>query len=401
MAENPSFTILAVDDNDALRYSLLRTLQGGGYKVLEARNGTEALKLAEIAPDLITLDVNLPDMDGFEVCRRLKTNPRTSHIPVLHISATFTDTEFRLRGLEAADGYLTEPISREELLASVNALLRLKQAEREARLQAADAEKARLELEQTHQELELRVHQRTKELSDKAEEVRQLNVRLLRLQDQERRRIARELHDSTGQNLAAMKMVLDQMAPEGKGRKIGTMVDELTKVNAEMSRQLRTMSYLLHPPLLDEVGLPSALKWYAEGYEQRSGIKVELDLGADFGRLFDEMEIALFRVAQECLTNIHRHSGSATARIRLTRDAERVVLGISDHGKGIDSTHLRDGVVVPGVGLMGIRERIQQFGGKAEIVSTVDGTTVTATIPLNAQPEPTQALAEDREPQPR
>lgn len=113
MAENPSFTILAVDDNDALRYSLSRTLQGGGYEVLEARNGSEALLLAEKVPDLITLDVNLPDMDGFEVCRRLKTNPRTSHIPVLHISATFTDTEFRLRGLEAADGYLTEHVSRE------------------------------------------------------------------------------------------------------------------------------------------------------------------------------------------------------------------------------------------------------------------------------------------------
>jgi len=384
MAENPSFTILAVDDNDALRYSLLRTLQAGGYKVLEARNGSEALKLAEVAPDLITLDVNLPDMDGFEVCRRLKTNPRTSHIPVLHISATFTEKEFRLRGLESADGYLTEPISREELLASVNALLRLKQAEREARMQAAEAERARREVEQAHDELEMRVHQRTKELSDKAEEVRRLNIRLLKLQDEERRRIARELHDSTGQNLAAMKIVLDQMAPESKGRKIGTMVDELTTLNNDVSRQLRTMSYLLHPPLLDEAGLPSALKWYVEGFEQRSGIKVGLDLGPDFGRLSAEMEIALFRVAQESLTNIHRHSGSDTAQIRLRRDSERVVLDIIDQGKGITSSGIRDGSVIPGVGLMGIRERIQQFRGNAEIVSTVAGTTVTATIPLNS-----------------
>jgi signal transduction histidine kinase len=382
MAETQSFTILAVDDNDALRYSLSRTLQGGGYKVLEARNGSEALRLAEVSPDLITLDVNLPDMDGFEVCRRLKTNPRTSHIPVLHISATCTETEFRLRGLEAADGYLTEPISREELLASVNALLRLKQAEREARLQAAEAEKARREVEQAHNELEMRVEQRTKELSDKAEEVQQLNIKLLRLQDEERRRIARELHDSTGQNLAAMKMILDQMAPESKGSKLGTMVDELTTLNNEMIRQLRTMSYLLHPPLLDEVGLPSALKWYVEGFEERSGIKVELDFGPDFGRLSHEMETALFRVAQESLTNIHKHSGSATAQIWLGRDAERIVLGVADHGTGIPSTRLRDGVFVPGVGLMGIRERVQQFGGNAEIVSSPAGTTVTATIPV-------------------
>jgi signal transduction histidine kinase len=383
MAESPSYTILAVDDNDALRYSLSRTLQGGGYEVIEARNGSEALLLAESVPDLITLDVNLPDMDGFEVCRRLKTNPRTSHIPVLHISATFTDTEYRLRGLEAADGYLTEPVSREELLASVNALLRLKQAEREARLQATVAENARREVEQTHSELEMRVQLRTKELADKAEEVRRLNIKLLRLQDEERRRIARELHDSTGQNLAAMKMILDRMGLETKGRKIGTMVEELSALNSEMSRELRTMSYLLHPPLLDDLGLPSALKWYAEGFEQRSGIKVELDLGPEFGRLADEMEIALFRVAQECLTNIHKHSGSATAQIRLTGDSEQVILVVQDQGKGIASTRLRDGAVVAGVGLMGIRERVEHFGGKAEIVSSATGTIVTATIPLS------------------
>lgn len=136
-------TILAVDDNDALRYSLSRTLQGGGYRVIEARNGAEALELADQSPDLITLDVRLPDFDGFEVCRRLKANPRTAHIPVLHISATFTDKEYRVRGLETADGYLAEPISREELLATVGALLRLKQAEREARDHAVQAEKAR------------------------------------------------------------------------------------------------------------------------------------------------------------------------------------------------------------------------------------------------------------------
>ncbi|MGA9529783.1 MAG: response regulator [Terriglobales bacterium] len=383
MAENQSFTILAVDDNDALRYSLLRTLQGGGYKVLEARNGFEALRLAEGDPDLITLDVRLPDIDGFEVCRRLKANPRTSHIPVLHISATFTEKEYRVRGLEAADGYLTEPVSREELLASVHALLRLKQAEKEARLHAIEAENARREVEQAHNELEQRVQQRTKELSETAEAVRHLSIRLLSLQDEERRRIARELHDSTGQNLTAIKMILDLMAHEGKGRKIGSMIEELTTVNNEMTRQLRTMSYLLHPPLLDEVGLPSALKWYAEGYEQRSGIRVELDISPEFGRLSEQMEIALFRVAQECLTNIHRHSGSAIAQIRLKRSDGMVVLEICDQGKGIPSNRLRDGKVVPGVGIMGIQERVQQFAGRAHIISSPAGTTVTTTVPLN------------------
>ena len=162
MPEKPNVTILAVDDNDALRYSLSRSLKGGGYTVIEARTGDEALRLAEQGPDLITLDVHLPDKDGFEVCRLLKSNPRTAHIPVLHISATFVDPEHRVRGLEKADGYLAEPISREELLATVGALLRLKQAEREARSHSLEAEKARRELEQAHGQLESRVQQRTK-----------------------------------------------------------------------------------------------------------------------------------------------------------------------------------------------------------------------------------------------
>jgi len=376
-------TILTVDDNDALRYSLSRALQGGGYKVIEARNGAEALELADQSPDLITLDVRLPDVDGFEVCRRLKANPRTAHIPVLHISATFTDKEYRVRGLETADGYLAEPISREELLATVGALLRLKRAEREARQNAVEAEKAREELKQAHNELELRVQDRTRDLSEKTEEVRQLTVRLLRLQDEERRRIARELHDSTGQMLAAMKMFLDQMSQEAKGEKISSLVAQTIALNDDMTRQLRTMSYLLHPPLLDEMGLPSALQWYVDGFTQRSGITVDLKTSPnEFGRLPDDMEIALFRTVQESLTNIHRHSGSQIARIRLSRTAETVDVEISDNGKGVPPQRFYGGQVIPGVGIMGIHERMRQFGGNAEIASSAGGTVVQATIPL-------------------
>ena len=166
MPDKKDTTILTVDDNDALRYSLSRTLKEGGYQVMEAATGADALRLADEGPDLITLDVRLPDMDGFEICRRLKANPRTAHIPVLHISATFVDTEYRVRGLETgADGYLAEPISRDELLATVGALLRLKQAERAARSHAAEADAARKELQKAHDELEQRVKQRTEELA--------------------------------------------------------------------------------------------------------------------------------------------------------------------------------------------------------------------------------------------
>jgi signal transduction histidine kinase len=382
MPETKDITILAVDDNDAIRYSLSRTLQGGGYRVIEARNGTETLRLADESPDLITLDVHLPDMDGFEVCRRLKANPRTAHIPVLHISATVTDTDNRVRGLEAADGYLAEPVSREELLATVGSLLRLKRAEREARLQAIEAEKARQELKEAHNELELRVEERTRELSERTEQVRELSAKLLSLQDEERRRLARELHDSTGQMLAAMKMVLDEMRIEAKEPKFAALVDQSIELNDEMSRQLRTMSYLLHPPLLDEVGLPSALRWYTEGFAERSAIKVDLQVSDGFDRLPQEMEIAIFRVVQECLTNIHRHSGSPTASVRLNRTNDAVDVEISDTGQGIASDRVRGDRIVSGVGLMGIEERMRQFGGSVKVTSSENGTLVNAGIPL-------------------
>jgi len=389
MRDGNDITILAVDDNDALRYSLSRTLKEGGYNVMEARNGAEALRMADDSPDLITLDIHLPDMDGFEICRLLKGNPHTAHIPVLHISATFVEAEYRVRGLETgADGYLAEPISRDELLATVGALLRLKKAERAARLHAAEAEKARGELKIAHDELEQRVLARTEELAQKTEEVRELTGRLLKLQDDERRRLARELHDSTGQMLVAMKLALEQMSEESKGQPFAPLVAQTIAINEEMSRELRTMSYLLHPPLLDEVGLPSALRWYAEGFSQRSGITVDLQISPEFGRLPDGMEIALFRVVQECLTNIHRHSGSATANIRLTRNRRNVEIEIRDSGNGVSPERRQpNNTVVPGVGLMGIQERMRQFGGRVEITSKSNGTSVIATIPLNTPPK--------------
>jgi signal transduction histidine kinase len=380
MQEKKNATILAVDDNDALRYSLSRTLQGGGYKVIEARNGAEALRLAENSPDLITLDIHLPDKDGFEIGRMLKNNPRTKHIPILHISATFVETEYRVRGLEVADAYLAEPISREELLATVGALLRLKQAEREAQMHAAKAEEARRELEKAHDELEMKVRERTQELDERNREIRELTGRLLKLQDEERRRLARELHDSTGQMLAAMKMNLDRLSHGVKGDDTEPLTQAIA-ISEDLNRQLRTMSYLLHPPLLDELGLASALGWYVEGFTQRSSIKVELQVSPDFDRLPEDLELAVFRVVQECLTNIHRHSGSSSARISLARSPECVRVEIVDAGHGIPPHRMREGKIIQGIGIMGIQERMRQLGGSLEVNSSDKGTTVIATLP--------------------
>lgn len=386
MTEVGPLTILSVDDNDAIRYSVSRFLREGGYDVMEARNGEEALEMARLAPALITLDINLPDMDGYEICRRLKDNPATREIPVLHISASCIETSDRVRGLEGgADAYLAEPIDRLELLATVKALLRMRQAQREARRQAAEAEAARRDLQIANETLETRVQQRTAELERGRREVQELSSQLLQAQDEERRRISRELHDSTGQLLVALSINLARLKSEQiwSSPNIDALLNDTTAMVDEMSRQLRTMSYLLHPPMLDEAGLPSALKWYVNGFSSRSSVDVSLECG-ELARLPGALEITLFRLVQESLTNIHRHSGSKTALIRLGQDETSVTLEVVDQGKGFShATTGSDALPKFGVGIPGMKERVRSFGGTINIVSGPDGTTVRARLPIN------------------
>jgi signal transduction histidine kinase len=389
MTDKTALTILAVDDNDAIRYSLTRYLREDGYDVIEARTGKEALEQAQRGPALVTLDINLPDMDGYEICRRLKGNPATRDIPVLHISASCVEPGDRVRGLEGgADAYLAEPINRQELLATVKALLRMRQAQREARRQAGEAEKAREQLKRINESLESRVHQRTAELEHRSLEVQMLSRQLLQAQDDERRRISRELHDSTGQLLVALTMNLFRLKSElvASNAEAIAVIDDTVSVVEEMSRQLRTMSYLLHPPLLDEAGLASALKWYVDGFATRSALEVSLELPPELGRLPQQLEITLFRLVQESLTNIHRHSGSRTASIRIVRDERNVCLEVVDEGKGFTATEITgEEKIRPGVGILGMKERVRRFGGTIEISSGVNGTRLEARLPIDAR----------------
>jgi signal transduction histidine kinase len=246
--------------------------------------------------------------------------------------------------------------------------------------------------------LKFRVRERTAALRQMNQSLRDLSARLLRVQDDERRRIARDLHDSTGQALTALKLEL-----AGIERELGARNPQLARRLAasiadarQISDELRTISYLLHPPLLDELGLGSALRWYAEGFENRSGIKIHLELD-NVGRLAPEMEVTLFRVAQECLINVHRHSGSATASIRLSEAAGQVVLEVKDQGRGIRPEALSEinSGVTPGVGLRGMHERIQDFGGELEISSSERGTEVKAAIPMEADQTRSFAIGDE------
>ncbi len=237
--------------------------------------------------------------------------------------------------------------------------------------------------------LEQQVQERTADLDTVNRNLRQLSARLMQLQDDERRRIARELHDSVGQTLAAlaMNLALVRNDVERLARTAATLNDSENLVR-EMSTEVRTISHLLHPPLLDEAGLASAIRWYADGFAQRSRIKVDLDLPEDFDRLPPEMETAIFRVVQECLTNIHRHSGSSIAKIHVRQRHDHVFVSIEDKGKGIPLGKQEEmaSAGTPGVGIRGMRERLRQLGGTLEIKSAGHGTTVTVQLPAAEKP---------------
>jgi signal transduction histidine kinase len=213
------------------------------------------------------------------------------------------------------------------------------------------------------------------------QELHDLSARLLRAQDGERRRIARELHDGVGQYLAAMKMSFDMASSEGDDPDAAReSLSDCQNLLERCTMEIRTMSHLLHPPLLEEMGLAAAVRWYVEGFRERSGITVDLEMPAQLDRLPRAVEMVLFRVLQESLTNIHRHSGSKLARIHLTTDARNAVLTVQDQGKGF-ADRLEEPAKM-GVGIAGMRERVQELGGEFQIDSTSRGTTVKAILPL-------------------
>ncbi len=226
--------------------------------------------------------------------------------------------------------------------------------------------------------------------AERTAELQQLTQRLLRVQDEERRKVARDLHDTTGQTLAALKISVSMLQQRCEELPAAVaMASEVAQLADQAIEEIRTMSYLLHPPLLDEVGFACAAEWYIEGFAKRSGINVKAEVAKSNGLLPKRVEIALFRVLQECLTNIHRHSGASDASIHFHHDAETVILDVRDFGKGIPAERLRllhSVTAETGVGLAGMRERLNELKGTLEIESDTRGTRMRATVPLYEMP---------------
>ena len=325
-------------------------------------------------------------------------------------SAQVSSALVHLFGTYGNVNMLERPIRVPTLISAVRSAVRARRRQYEVRDLLRQREENERVLQEAREELERRVLQRTLEItkvnSDLRREVmerlnaenalRQLSQNIVRLQDEERRRIARELHDSAGQYLSAVTLTLGQLARRlaSADHRNKELVQEALDLVGDCIKEVRTMSYLLHPPVLDDFGLVSALRWYVEGFSQRSGIMVKLDLADEFPRFDREMETALFRIVQEGLTNVHRHSGGQKASVEVKILDQHINTTITDDGHGMSEEILSNvGKGQGGVGLMGMYERVKKLGGQIHIDSGKLGTTIKAVLPFMNLRESSAAAA--------
>jgi len=363
---NPFGTVIG-DLRGHVKYVNPMFLKALGYSETEVASGN--LRWSDLtAPEYAEADAKavqqLRTSGRCEVYEKAYVSKDGRRIPVLIGASTLDSVE---GGSEVA-AFVTDltPLrAAEEALRKVNDELEKKVAERTVALEAEISDRKRAEVN-----------------------LRKLAGRLLRTQDEERRHMARELHDHAGQTLVALilNLTLLQKAVGDRAPEAARLASESQQLSEDLSREIRTLSYLLHPPLLDEAGLGSALRWYADGFSERSKIKVDLVLPADLDRLPDDLELVIFRIVQESLTNIHRHSGSSSAQICLRNSNGIVELEISDQGKGISPERLREmSAAQVGVGVRGMEERVRQFNGNLKIDSDANGTKVTVVLPVRPE----------------
>jgi signal transduction histidine kinase len=353
MTVREKVNILMVDDQPAKLLSYEVILAELGENLIKANSGREALEqLLKLDVAVVLMDVSMPELDGFELADMIRQHPRFQKTAIIFISGVHLTDLDRLKGYQrGAVDYLSVPVNPELLRAKVSVFAEL--------------------------------HRKTQQLEILNRELRTLSSNLIATQDDERRRIARELHDSLGQELSAAKMMTDKIIMLNRSSESTKEAIEISNLIDHSIQQVRSISYLLHPPLLDEIGLQSALQFYLEGFTKRSGIEILLETQpSNFPRLSPEMETAIFRIVQEAVTNVFRHSGAREAWVTLVKDDTQVVGTVRDNGKGITDGVMEGRPDRIGVGIGGMRQRVKEFGGELRIGSANPGTFVEVTVPI-------------------
>lgn len=351
-------TILIVDDEPSARETLVAMLEGEEYQLELATTGTQALQMLDkIQPDLILLDVMMPGMDGFDVCRRIRSNPKLAEVPIILLTA-LDDRASLLTGIESgADDFLSKPADRHELRARVRTITRLN-----------------------------RYHN----LVQQRENLSEMAERLIAAQEEERQRISRELHDDMGQALTTHLLSLRDLQnniPDSKDSLINRL-QSLYDQSFELSVKVRTLAHNLRPPVLDTLGLKAAMETHCTEFSHRTNLPINLEIDAVIPVLPDIFTITLYRVLQEALTNIIKHAQAAEVWVDLTVEDKTINLTVQDNGHGFDVANTQSN----GIGLAGLRERVTLAGGKFNISSSpVRGTILLAQFPL---PEEAKTTAE-------
>jgi signal transduction histidine kinase len=326
--------ILMVDDQPAKLLSFEAILGELGENLIKAGTATEALEcLLKNDVAVVLMDVSMPDIDGFELADMIRQHPRFQKTAIIFISAIHLTDMDRMQGYERGGvDYISVPVIPELLRAKVSVFAEL--------------------------------HRKTRQLEILNMELRSLSGRLIAMQDEERRRFARELHDGLGQELTAAKMAIDSILIQGPTESNRQAIVQASSLVDGAIQQVRSVSHLLHPPLLDEIGLDAALSWYSEGLTKRSGIETSIEMDpSEFPRLTPSLETMVFRIVQEALTNVFRHSTAKKCWVNLAMKEDQVRVTVRDDGKGITDEIAAFHPDKIGVGIGGIRQRIKEVGG--------------------------------------
>ena len=384
--------ILCVDD-EPLTLALMETiLSPGGYDIVLAANGTEALeKIRTEQIDICLLDIMMPGMDGFEVCRLIKSEEKQRNIPVVMITAC-EDKEKRLQGIEAgAEDYITKPFDNVEILARIKMLLKVKSiCDQRVPYPVAIADDGgkgffddtgRLVVPHAVVDEENSTH------THAGNHLRNYARRVVEMEEELRIKLATELHDEIGRDLTVIGMnlaIINEAMADDAPINLKKMIQDAGKSIKEVSRSVRGIMSSLRPPVLDDFGLLSALRWHADHFSKRTGMSIHIEAEETFPRLKVENETALFRIAQEALMNAAKHADSPVVTIRLHNNENVIELAIADEGKGratASSLHNQDGI---GWGMKIMRERAELIGGHFFVVSIPEkGTVVSVLVPID------------------